>query len=148
MQTVHRKALIGFGVGALILIALYVWRVPFSVAPALQTDRVFDQAQSITLTLQTPTETRDIPVDCPGTNTCDLTAFSALQKAAERDTIAMQYKTYEGLGVMVTSVAGFENGQDGKYWVFEVNEQKIAAAADQHTLHFADRLLWKFVIPE
>lgn len=148
MQQTHLKALAVFGVGLFLLVALYLWRVPVSVAPTLQTDRMVESIQSITLTLQTPVESRDFTVDCPGSTACDLTAFSALQKAVEHDTIAMQYKTYDGLGVMITSVAGFENGQDGKYWVYEINGQKIAAAADQQALQFADQLLWKFVIPE
>ncbi len=148
MPRTHLKAIAVFGIGLMLLIALYLWRVPVSIAPTLQTDRMVESIQSVTLTLQTPVESRDFAVECMGTVTCDLTAFSALQKAAQRDTIAMQFKTYEGLGVMITSVAGFENGQDGKYWVYEINGQKIAAAADQQALQFADQLLWKFVIPE
>lgn len=144
----RQKASFLFAFGLLLLILLYLWRVPVSVAPVLQTDRASDQISSITLTLQTPVETQDFTIDCPGVDRCDLTAFSALQKAVERDTIAMQYKTYEGLGVMITALAGFENGQDGKYWVFEVNDQKIPVSADQQALQFSDRLLWKFVIPE
>lgn len=148
MQRAHVKAMAAFCVGLVLLTALYLWRVPVSVAPVIQSDTTVDNLKTIDLTIQTPVESLVLTVDCPGLLTCDLTAFSALQKAVERDTIAMQYKTYDGLGVMITSVAGFENGQDGKYWVYEINGQKIAAAADQQALQFADQLLWKFVTPE
>lgn len=87
----------------------------------------------------------ELPCD---SGTCDLTAFSALQKLASQDTIGMQYKTYEGLGVFITEIAGIPNGQDGKFWVYEINGQRVPVAADVATLSPGDRLTWKFVIPE
>lgn len=76
-----------------------------------------------------------------------LTAFAALQKTAEQYTIPVEFQTSD-MGVFVTAIAGTVNGTDGRYWVYEINDQKVPVAADAYTLQADDRLVWKFTNPE
>ncbi len=143
----NKKVLWGLGfVGVVILVdLLYVLPRPKpTITPSVveETD-----AKTISVEIRIPNDSKTHTLACEA-GTCNLTAFSALQKIGEDDTIAMQFKTYEGLGVMVTELAGLKNGQDNKYWVYEVNEAKVPLAADQYRLSPGDRLLWKFVTPE
>lgn len=76
-----------------------------------------------------------------------LTAFAALQKTAEQYTIPVEFQTSD-MGVFVTAIAGTVNGTHGRYWVYEINDQKVPVAADAYTLQADDRLVWKFTNPE
>lgn len=102
-------------------------------------DAAFDV--SVALTSPDLNQVFDLRSDDPQT------AFSALQKVAEQYTIPLQFQT-SGMGVFVTSISNVTNGTDGRYWVYEVNDQKIPVAADAYQLHDHDRLVWKFTTPE
>ena len=75
------------------------------------------------------------------------TAFSALRKIADQYSITMQFNPPNDMGVFVTRIGDYENGDEGKYWMFEVNNEQIPVAADKHTLAGGETLLWKFDKP-
>ena len=77
----------------------------------------------------------------------NLSAFRALQKVAEDYTIPLSYDPPSQMGIFVTAIAGWQNGTDDKYWVYEVNDQMIPVAADKYFLNPNDKLVWKFVKP-
>lgn len=111
------------------------------LAPTLATNEVVVEIVS-------PNGKSRMSLPCQNGETCGYTALSALQKRAAQDTMIVETKAYDGLGTMVTSIAGVANGQDGKYWVFEVNNQVVPIAADAYNLRAGDLLTWKFVLPE
>jgi hypothetical protein len=76
-----------------------------------------------------------------------ITAFGALQKISEQYTIPIEFQSSD-MGVFVTSIAGMVNGTDSRYWVYEVNDQKIPVASDAYQLQPQDKLVWKFTFPE
>lgn len=150
MKYVKRTRVVFLSAVVLVVAALLVY------APSKQSEQaniaqapVISEQQQPEIIVEISGEgTTEHSVPCESRESCNLTAFSALQKLAAQDTISMQYKTYDGLGVLVTDIAGLTNGQDGKFWVFEVNGRMVPVAADVHSLSAGDRLTWKFVIPE
>ena len=71
-----------------------------------------------------------------------------MQEIAESNTISLEYDPPNELGVFVTKVGNYENGQDGKFWVYEINERKVPIASDKYILKDGDKLVWKFVTPQ
>lgn len=138
------RALLIITLGSAAVLAFAYWpetiQAPTTIAPVTQTT-------GVSVEWLMPDAPTSVQIDCEVIS-CQETAFTALQKAVAQANISMKYQTYEGLGVLVTDIAGLTNGQDGKYWVYEVNNQKIAVAADAYPLQSGDRLTWKFVIPE
>jgi len=76
-----------------------------------------------------------------------ISAFTALEQIRDEYGITLTYDPPVEFGILVTEMDGYENGQDGKYWVYEVNGEAIPVAADRHPLQPNDQLLWKFVEP-
>lgn len=51
---------------------------------------------------------------------------------------------YEGLGALITSMYGLENGTDGNYWQYEVNEVMPQIGASAYELQDNDTVYWQF----
>ncbi len=66
---------------------------------------------------------------------------------AEMYTIPLEYDPPNELGVYVTMIGGFRNGEDQKYWVYELNNQEVPIAADKAFLQAGEVLTWKFILP-
>ncbi len=58
----------------------------------------------------------------------------------------IQSKDYS-FGKLVESIDGVANGQDGKYWIYYVNQQSAKKSADHYKLHGGESILWEFTIP-
>jgi hypothetical protein len=52
--------------------------------------------------------------------------------------------SYGDLGTIITSINGFENGKDGKYWQFWVNNKYSEVASDKYFISEGDSVMWKF----
>lgn len=143
----NKRLLAVVAIIGLIVVGGLLYFLPAPQPPSAPAAGGQETARNLSVEIRSPNESKTYEIACEP-STCNLTPFSALQKIGEDDTIAMQFKTYEGLGTMVTALSGLKNGQDNKYWVYEVNGAKVPVAADQYALHPGDRLLWKFVIPE
>jgi len=72
------------------------------------------------------------------------TAFSLLKELAQRENFEIEYKTYEGMGVFVESIAEIKNGMDNKYWQYWVNGELPMVAADKKEIKEGDKVEWKF----
>jgi len=59
--------------------------------------------------------------------------------------LQLMTETYDGMGTLVTSMAGHVNGDDNKYWQYFVNGEMPMVAADQYMLSDKDTLEWKFI---
>ncbi|MCZ2845989.1 MAG: DUF4430 domain-containing protein [Candidatus Bathyarchaeota archaeon] len=77
----------------------------------------------------------------------DSTAFSLLERLGEREDFEIESKVYEGMGVLVESIDNVENGTDGKYWQYWVNDELPMVAADKKGVKSGDKVEWRFEKP-
>lgn len=75
-----------------------------------------------------------------------LTAFDLTKTGTEKLGLGIEYKS-SSFGTLVEKVNSFKNGQDGKYWMFYVNGQPAASAADKIEAKAGDKIEWKFIKP-
>lgn len=72
-----------------------------------------------------------------------LTAFDLLKNKAEELEILLKTKTYD-MGIFIEAIGNKENGQDGKYWMYYVNDELPMVAADQQAIKAGDKVEFKF----
>jgi hypothetical protein len=96
-----------------------------------------------TVTLETPLGAQLYPVPISS----GLTPFHALEYVADQYGVSLTYEPPTEIGVFVTEIAGYENGQEGKYWVYEIDGERIPVAADRMTIEPENSLVWKFTVP-
>lgn len=53
-------------------------------------------------------------------------------------------KYYEGLGALVVSMYGLENGTDDQYWQYEIDGVMPQIGADAYKLQGGEEIKWKF----
>jgi hypothetical protein len=104
----------------------------------------FQQGQVIQVELEDPLRKRVFSLETKGQK---YSAFTALQEVAEMYTIPLEYDPPNELGVYVTMLGGFRNGEDQKYWVYEIDHQEVPIAADKAFLQAGEVLTWKFILP-
>ncbi len=76
--------------------------------------------------------------------TASSTVFSVLEDLGNKEGIAITFKTYPEMGVLVESIGGVKGGEDNKYWQYWVNDILGEVAADKKFLKTGDRVEWKF----
>jgi hypothetical protein len=140
---VHRLVLISLAC-VLVSVSLLAWSV--AAEPRTGAASVSASEQRYVVVLSTPAFEQAHEITVPAGE--PVTAFTALQKAAERYTIPLSYQPPAEFGVFVTGIAGLANGTEGRYWVYEINDQQVPYAADGAFLKPGDRLVWKFTIPQ
>lgn len=72
-----------------------------------------------------------------------ITAFDLLKIKAEESNLTLKTKTFD-IGIMVEAIGDKENGQDGKYWLFYINNEMSMEASDKKVLKPGDRVEFKF----
>lgn len=72
------------------------------------------------------------------------TVFSLLEELSQREKFKIEFTTYQGMGVLVKSIDGVENGTDNKYWQYWVSGELPMVAADKKEVKAGDRIEWKF----
>lgn len=72
------------------------------------------------------------------------TVFSLLEELSQRESFKIEFTFYQGMGVLVKSIDGVENGTDNKYWQYWVNGELPMVAADKKEVKAGDRIEWKF----
>jgi len=77
------------------------------------------------------------------------TVFSILEVSSNRNRVSFEYTYYEQFdSVLIDSINGDVNGEDGKYWQYYVNEDIPMIGADKYTVSNGDYIEWRFeVIP-
>lgn len=140
---VHRLVIISLCC-VLVSAGLLAWSV--AAEPRQGASVTSASEQQYLLVLRGPTFEQSYEITVPAGE--PVTAFTALQKAAERYTIPLSYQPPTELGVFVTGIADVANGTDGRYWVYEINDRQVPLAADRSFLSPGDRLVWKFTLPE
>ena len=72
------------------------------------------------------------------------TVFSGLLNYGEENNIGVEFNNNYDFGVFIESIAGIENGDDGKYWQYYVNDILGDVAADKKVLEGEDEVEWRF----
>jgi len=73
------------------------------------------------------------------------TIFSLLEALSKEESLQLEWKIYEGMGVFVESIDGVKNGTDNKYWQYWVNDKSPSVSADNYTVKMGDKIEWKFI---
>jgi hypothetical protein len=71
------------------------------------------------------------------------TVFSGLVSYGEKNDIEIEYNNYD-FGILVESVGNAKNSDDGKSWMYYVNDVLGDAAADKKVLEAGDKVEWRF----
>lgn len=72
------------------------------------------------------------------------TVLDILKKLTAENNLVLETKDYENLGVLVTEISGFKNGQDNKYWQYFVNGEQPQVGAGSYQLSAGEIIEWKF----
>lgn len=72
-----------------------------------------------------------------------MTAFSLLKEKTEELGLSLRTKTYD-IGVLIEAIGNRENGEDGKYWLYYVNDEMPMVAVDKKEIHRGDRVEFRF----
>lgn len=70
-----------------------------------------------------------------------MTAFDLLNDRAEE--LGLETKAYD-IGIFIEAIGNKENGEDGRYWMYYVNEEMPMVSADNIELKPDDRVEFKF----
>jgi hypothetical protein len=73
------------------------------------------------------------------------TMIGFLQKQTAKAGLAFKTKEFQGLGVMVETIADKTNGDQNKYWQYWVNNVSIPYAASTYIVKPGDVVEWKFL---
>jgi len=74
----------------------------------------------------------------------DSTVFSLLQDLVQKRNFKIETSHYEGMGVLVESIDGVQNGIDDKYWQYWVNDELPMVSADNTQVEKEDIIEWRF----
>lgn len=97
------------------------------------------QTSSISVSIQSLYQSKQVSISA-GT-----TVLQVLQTLNTGDPqMQLSTKEYSGVGVLVTSMHGFENGTDKKYWQYKVNDVMPQVGAGDYKLKNGDRVEWFF----
>jgi len=75
-----------------------------------------------------------------------MTAFDVLKNQAEKSSITLKTKNYD-IGVFIEVIEDKENGTDGKYWQYYINDDLPMVAADKKIVRAGDKVEFRFEKP-
>lgn len=70
--------------------------------------------------------------------------FAITQNTAEAYLWEFTWEDYGEMGILVTQIGDKVNGQDNKYWQYEVNNKSPMLSADNFIPQVGDIITWKF----
>src|SRR3989338_2648228 len=73
------------------------------------------------------------------------TLFELTKDIAEKNKLALEYKEFSGLGVLIEKIGTEKNGTDQKYWQYWANNEYAQVGADMYKVKSGDIIEWKFV---
>ena len=75
-------------------------------------------------------------------------ALALLTEVSKEQSFALKTKEYQGMGTLVEKIGEFENGTDGKYWHYYVNNLLAPVGADAYKVKEGDVIEWRFHTPD
>ena len=77
----------------------------------------------------------------------DDTVFLILERSLSRKILSFEYTYYEEFdAILIDSINGVANGEDGKYWQYYVNGDIPMVGADKYAVSNGDYIEWRFEI--
>ena len=71
--------------------------------------------------------------------------INVLKQTLKTHAIDFSTKEYSGLGILITKIGTKENGTDGKYWQFWVNNKSPSVGVGAYPTQPGDVIEWKFL---
>ena len=71
------------------------------------------------------------------------TAFDLLKNKAEETGLILETKVYD-FGTLVETIGDQKNGDEGKYWLYYINNEMPMVAVDKQELNPGDKVEFKF----
>lgn len=78
----------------------------------------------------------------------DSNAFSLLVAMSAQESFQVESKEYKGMGMLIESIDGINNGTDNKYWQYWINGELPMVAADKQGVKDGDSIEWKFDVAD
>ena len=73
------------------------------------------------------------------------TLLGLMRQLTESDpSLNLETQDYPGLGSLVVQIGTLRNGEDNKYWQYEVNDVVPLVGADQYVINMDDKIKWEF----
>ncbi len=73
------------------------------------------------------------------------TILGLMQQINSSDlSLNLETQDYPGLGSLVVQIGSWRNGDDNKYWQYEVNDTVPMIGADQYIVNPGDKIKWEF----
>ena len=72
------------------------------------------------------------------------TLFELIHRMEIENEVQLSYKTFPGLGNLITKIGEKENGEGGAYWQYWINGEYAKIGASEFIPHEGDSILWKF----
>ena len=72
-----------------------------------------------------------------------ITAFDLLENKAEESGLTLETKVYD-FGILIETIGDKKNGDEGKYWLYYINDEMPMVAADKQELNPGDKVEFKF----
>ena len=70
--------------------------------------------------------------------------FELMQRLGEENKVQLSYKSFPGLGKLITSIGDKENGKGGAYWQYWVGDEYAKVGASSYMPQEGDEIKWKF----
>ena len=70
--------------------------------------------------------------------------WPVMKKILDDRQIYLKSQSYGGLGVLVTQIGDYPNGQDGKFWQYFINGNYAPVGASSYRLKAGDLIEWQF----
>ena len=75
------------------------------------------------------------------------TVFSMLEKIVERNYVSLKSTYYEQFdSILIDSIGNNQNGDNGKYWQYYVNDKIPTIGCDKYEISNGDHIEWIFEI--
>lgn len=75
----------------------------------------------------------------------DTAAFALTSQIARENSLAFDFKKYEGMGTLITQIGDKKNGENNKYWQYWVNNESPQIGADKYIVKAGSVIEWKFI---
>ena len=72
-----------------------------------------------------------------------ITAFDLLKNKTEESGLTLETKVYD-FGILIETIGDKKNGDEGKYWLYYINNEMPMVAANKQELNPGDKVEFKF----
>ncbi|MAF80177.1 hypothetical protein CL629_03810 [bacterium] len=70
--------------------------------------------------------------------------FELMQRLGEENKVQLSYKSFPGLGELITKIGDKENGDNGAYWQYWVGDEYAKVGASSYIPQEGDEIIWRY----